>query len=112
MRRDVERLSDILDAINLIEVHGADDRLDFDGSVVIRYFCLKQVEIIGEAVFKLSDDLKGRHSEVPWKKIERTRHILVHDYFDVDWDILWDILQKHLPPLRSQVEVILKSEPS
>jgi uncharacterized protein with HEPN domain len=75
MRRDVERLSDILDAINLIEVHGADARVDFDGSVVIRYFCLKQVEIIGEAVFKLSDEIKGRHPDVPWKKIERTRHI-------------------------------------
>ncbi len=110
MRRDTDRLRDMLDAISLIETEGTDVREVFDTSIVIRYFCLKQVEIIGEAVFKLSSELKERHPDVPWDKIERTRHILVHDYFDVDWDILWDILQKHLPSLQAQVVVILQQE--
>jgi uncharacterized protein with HEPN domain len=68
---------------------------------------LKQVEIVGGAVFKLDRKFKSDHPEVPWKKIEGTRHILVHEYFDVDWGVLWDILQWHIEPLRLQVQKIL-----
>lgn len=66
------------------------------------------MQIIGEASFKLSDAVRDAHSEVPWKSIIGMRHILVHDYFDVEWDVLWEVLQTRLAPLRAQVEAIFK----
>lgn len=71
---------------------------------------LKHIEILGEAVFKLSDDLQQRHPQVPWAKVEKTRHILVHDYFDVNWDIVWRIATTHLVELKPQIESVIASE--
>lgn len=71
---------------------------------------LKHVEILGEAIFKISDALKSRYPEVPWSKVEKTRHILVHDYFDVNWDILWRIVTEHLMDLKPQIEHVMEAE--
>jgi uncharacterized protein with HEPN domain len=46
--------------------------------------------VIGEAINRLSVELRGRHPEVPWRQILATRHRIVHAYFDLDWQILWD----------------------
>lgn len=107
MRSARERLEDILDFIQMIQQHLPDSREAYDADIVMKYFLMKQVEIIGEAVFKLDKTFKDAHPEVPWKRIEGTRHVLVHDYFDVDWGVLWDILQMHIEPLRLEVERIL-----
>jgi uncharacterized protein with HEPN domain len=108
MRSDDERLLDILDAIAAIHRHPSADRARYDADELLRFFLLKQVEIIGEAVFRLGDPTRAAHPEVPWDKVMRTRHILVHDYFDVDWSILWDILQNHIEPLGIEVERIVR----
>lgn len=107
MRSTDERLEDILESIRLIEAHMPQSREAYDADVVIRYFLLKQVEIVGEAAFKIDKAFKDEHPEIPWRKIEGTRHILVHDYFDVDWGVLWDIIQLHIEPLKTQVEIVL-----
>ena len=83
-RADAARLQDILDAIAAIERHPLENRDAFDADELLRFFVLKHIEILGEAVCKLSADLKQRHPQVPWDKVEKTRHILVHDYFDVN----------------------------
>lgn len=97
----------MLDCMDLIDAHLPPERTAYDANVVLRFFLLKQVEIIGEAAYKLDRDFKERHPKIPWKKIEGSRHIFVHDYFDVDWDILWDILALHIGPLRKGIEAIL-----
>lgn len=109
-RGDCARLQDLLDAISAIERHSTSERAAFDADELLRFFVLKHVEMIGEAVFKLSNELKARHPQVPWVKIEKTRHILVHDYFDVNWDIVWRIVERHLPVLKPQVIDVMKSE--
>lgn len=106
MRSDRERLEDILDAIAAIERHPIADRADFDANELLRFFLLKHVEIIGEAVYKLSPELKQAHPAVEWTKVARCRHVLVHDYFDIDWDILWAIVRQHVPVLRQQIRAI------
>lgn len=103
MRNHVQRLEDMLECMDLIIEHMPPDRGAYDSNIVLRYFLLKQVEIIGEAAYKLDRGFKDRHPEVPWKKIEGARHIFVHDYFDLDWSILWDILVLHIPPLRERI---------
>ena len=107
-RADTERLRDMLDAIAAIQRHPAASAEAFIADEVLRMFALKQVEIIGEAVFRTSAGLKAAHPGVPWSAIEKTRHIFVHDYFEIEWDKLWRIVNEHLEPLREQIEVILK----
>lgn len=109
-RGDQARLQDILEAITAINRHPLTARSLFDADELLRFFVLKHIEIIGEAIFKLSDGLKARHPQVPWIKVEKTRHILVHDYFDVNWDIVWRIVTEHLPVLKTQVEEVLVIE--
>jgi uncharacterized protein with HEPN domain len=111
-RGDAARLHDIRDAIDAVDRHPVTERADFDADELLRFFVLKHIEIIGEAVFKLSDDLKSRHAQVPWHKIEKARHILVHDYFDVNWDIVWSIREHHLPSLKSLIDEVIAAEES
>lgn len=68
---------------------------------------VRNLEIIGEAAKKLPAQTRRDHPEVEWKKISGLRDILVHDYFGIDLDIVWDILQNKLPVLVEQVQRIL-----
>ena len=107
-RSDEQRLRDILEAIATIERHATDDHERFARDEPLRWLFRSQVQIIGEASFKLSDALRGAHPEVPWRAIVGMRHILVHDYFEVEWDVLWEVLQTRIVPLRGQIEAILQ----
>jgi uncharacterized protein with HEPN domain len=107
-RTDDQRLRDILEAIATIERHATDDHDRFRRDEPLRWMFRSQVQIIGEASFKLSASVRDAHPEVPWRAIVGMRHILVHDYFDVEWDVLWEVLQTHIAPLRAQMEAILK----
>ncbi|MBQ2076666.1 MAG: DUF86 domain-containing protein, partial [Bacteroidales bacterium] len=61
------------------------------------------IQIIGEAIYKLSKEFKDTHSETPWRIIEKMRHILVHDYFSVDIEIMWLVIQDDIPILKQQI---------
>jgi uncharacterized protein with HEPN domain len=71
----------------------------------------RNIEIIGEAARRLSDDFRNQHPEIPWRVIMATRHILAHDYDAVDNDIVWRILTDHLPPLIKQLHALLPPPP-
>ena len=68
---------------------------------------VRNLEIVGEAVKKLPPQTKRDHPEVEWKKIAGLRDILVHDYFGIDMDIVWDVVQNKLPVLTEQMHRIL-----
>jgi hypothetical protein len=65
------------------------------------------IQIIGEAAAGVSDDLTTTHPEVPWRQIIATRNRVVHGYFEVDLDILWDVAVRDVPGLVDQVQRIL-----
>jgi uncharacterized protein with HEPN domain len=67
--------------------------------------------IVGEAAWRLSKAVKDAHPHVPWRQIEGMRHILVHDYFKVDWNIVYITAQTHIPAFKPVVEEILASLP-
>jgi uncharacterized protein with HEPN domain len=66
------------------------------------------LQIIGEAARALSSDLKHQHPEMPWSKIIGMRNILVHDYFGIDVDVVWAVVERDLPGLKLQIETILQ----
>ena len=72
------------------------------------YAVVKNMEIIGEASNLLTDDFKNVHSETPWKQITGMRNYIVHEYFQVDNTVIWDVIQNDLPQLEQQVKEYLK----
>ncbi|MFN4144499.1 MAG: DUF86 domain-containing protein [Runella sp.] len=66
------------------------------------------MEIIGEATAAISDALKDKFPEVEWQPIKRFRNIIVHEYFGVSTQILWGVVQKELPILKQQIQVIVE----
>ncbi|MHC4645550.1 MAG: HepT-like ribonuclease domain-containing protein [Planctomycetota bacterium] len=71
---------------------------------------VRSIEIIGEATKKIPDDLKHRHAGIEWKAIAAMRDRLIHAYFGVDYDIVWDVVTNKIPMLQQQIERILKEE--
>jgi uncharacterized protein with HEPN domain len=103
-------LTDILDSCkaiieyteNLSFDHFSNDRKTY--SAVIREF-----EIIGEAVGKLPDDMKNRHTDIEWQDIKDFRNLLIHEYFGVDLEIVWNVIQEDISNLIETVTEIRNS---
>ncbi len=68
---------------------------------------VRNLEIIGEAAKAISSELKSQHVDVEWKKMAGLRDLLIHQYFGIDKEIIWDIVQSKVPPLVEQMRRIL-----
>jgi uncharacterized protein with HEPN domain len=110
-RSDRLRLQDILDAIDEVGRYLPADQTEFDSNPPLQSHIYRHVMIIGEAAFRLSKSMKAQHPEIPWSKIEGMRHILVHDYFKVDWGIVFATARDYVPALKPVIEPILASLP-
>lgn len=106
--KDKGRLEHILDAINGIlsekELYTLEQVKE---SKLLFYGFTKYVEIIGEAVYMLTKEFRECHTDVDWKQIERMRHVLVHGYYMVDPESLWDTIQNDIPELKPYIEQYL-----
>ena len=102
--RDRDRLEHIVEAIDRI-LNNTDfkSRDELDADNLIYYGIVKSIEIIGEAAYKLTRAFCREHSETPWEFIAKMRHVLVHDYYQIDPDAVWKVIQEDLPPLREQI---------
>ena len=80
---------------------------EFIKNEILKRACSRSLEIIGEAVKNLSPDFKKRYKEIEWKKIAGLRDKMIHGYFGVNWDIVWDVIKNQIPKLKEQVENIL-----
>ena len=81
---------------------------DFLSDTMLRFAVERQLEIIGEAANHLSDDLKENFNEIEWRKIVSFRNFLVHEYFGIDIELVWDIATTKLLPLQTVVRRILE----
>jgi len=108
--RDAEWLQNVLDAIGKVEWRTRGGRTLFDADDVLQDAIIRQVAIIGQAVKRLSEDVKRTYPDIPWREIAGMRDILVHDYNDVDLDIVWAVVEKDLPALKAVVQKALATE--
>ena len=70
---------------------------EFIKNEILKRACSRSLEIIGEAVKNLSPDFKKRYKEIEWKKIAGLRDKMIHGYFGVNWDIVWDVIRNQIP---------------
>lgn len=107
---DKVRILHIIDAINEVEkylVHISFE--DFLSNSEKRFATIKQIEIIGEACNQLSDEFKSTYPQIEWKPIRGFRNISIHEYFGVNFRLVWEIAQNDLPVLKKQFSEALKS---
>jgi uncharacterized protein with HEPN domain len=110
LRSDRERLLDILDAIERINRQAAHGRARFEEDEVVQTAVVRWIEIVGEAVRGLSDELRDRHPEIPWRQIVAMRNIVIHTYFELDTDAVWLAVEQDLPKLEVKVRELLDQE--
>ena len=109
MRNDRALLQDILEAINEVMENTPSTQEAFDADKFVRSHLLRHIQIIGEASWRLSDSLKDQNPKVPWKGIAGMRHVLVHDYFEVNWTRVYETARDHVPALKPMIQEILSS---
>jgi uncharacterized protein with HEPN domain len=109
VRDDTGRLRDILEAIHRIDRHVQKGRHEFDEDELIQVWIVHHLQIIGEAARGLSSDFRSTHPEVPWTDVVAMRNLLVHEYFGVDLQEVWETTVNDLPRLREFVEKMLRS---
>ena len=101
-------LEHIFESIVEIENHikGVSEN-DFMDDIKTQDAVMRRIEIIGEAVKNLPKSIKDKNPKIKWKNIAGTRDILIHEYFGVDKDLVWDIVKKDIPKLKKQISKIL-----
>lgn len=110
MKDDRVFLLHIRDAIDQVIEYTAGGRDAFLRDRKTQDAVVRNLEIIGEAVKRLSPTLRAAHPDVPWKRIAGTRDKMIHDYFGVDWPLVWQVVEKELPVLAEEVRAILSKE--
>ena len=102
-------LEHILESIGEIEKYTKNiSKKRFFDSVMIQDAVVRRLEIIGEAVKNLPTSFKNRYPKIPLKKIAGTRDILIHEYFGVNVDLVWKIVNKNIPQLKKQISKLLE----
>jgi len=110
MSRDVlVYFEDILEAIKRIDTYTTDFHLDrFKSDPKTVDAVVRNFEIIGEAVKKIPDSIRKQHPSIEWQKIAGLRDILIHEYFGIDAEIIWDVIQTKLPSFKNTISKIIQ----
>ncbi len=110
-RSDKEFILDMLTACERIINYTRNmDFEDFENNDLVLDAVVRNIEILGEATKRISDEFKDKYSEIPWKEIARTRDKIIHFYFGVDVDIIWDIVQADIPDLSKKLRFLIEQE--
>ena len=107
MRDDRLWLLDMLGAIEKIEKYAAKGRQAFYEEELIQVWIIYYIQVIGEAANQLSPSFRQSYSEIPWSNVTTMRNVLVHHYFGIDLEEIWDTVCIDLPPLKVKIQEIL-----
>jgi uncharacterized protein with HEPN domain len=106
---DLTRLHNMLDAArNAVQFTRGRSRSSLQRNKMLELALTRLLEIIGEAAKEISEDLRTTYPEIAWYKMSGMRNRLIHGYFDVDQEMVWETVTRELPPLIAQLENILK----
>lgn len=108
MRDPRERLRDILEAISAIERYLGRGRTALEQDELLQGWFVRHLQIIGEAARALPEDVRTMAPDIEWPKIIGMRNVLVHGYFDIDLDIVWNAASRDAPALKPLIERLLK----
>jgi uncharacterized protein with HEPN domain len=97
-----------LEAIAAIDRYRDRDRSAFEQDELLQVWFLRHLQIIGEAGRRLPEEIRHLAPDIPWHKIIGMRNILVHGYFAIDLDVVWDAVQRDVPLLKPAVEAMLE----
>jgi uncharacterized protein with HEPN domain len=101
-------LRHILVEVDYLLASGRDLTFDaFVSDATLRRAFVRSLEIIGEASKKVPADFRAQHPAMDWRAMAGMRDRLIHDYFGVDYEIVWDVVQNRIPELRRQIASIL-----
>ena len=108
---DVSRLQHILEAAQkAVRYTKTRKRVDLDTDELLALGLIRLLEIIGEAAWGISEDLRRRYPEIAWRQMSGMCNHLIHGYFDVDNDLVWETVTIELPPLITQIKAVIKKE--
>ena len=108
----LEYLRHIMDEIEYLIGRSANlSKEDFLGDETLKRAFVRSIEIIGEAVKKIPSDFKQKYCHIEWRAMAGMRDKLIHDYFGIDYEIVWDVVTNNIPTLRLKIKEILDKEP-
>ncbi|QKY70682.1 DUF86 domain-containing protein [Lentibacillus sp. CBA3610] len=107
MKDDNVYLRHILECIENIESYIPNGESDFFSSKLIQDAVIRNLEIVGEATKRISQDFRKQHPQLPWREMAGLRDILIHNYFGVDNGIVWNVIEKEIPTLKEQITDLL-----
>lgn len=104
-------LQDIVNAADRIASYVKDmTRSEFEADQMRIDAVIRNLQIIGEAVKKIPDSIREDYPSVAWHNIAGLRNRVIHVYFNIDMDVIWDVVQSKLPPLRMQIQQLIKEK--
>lgn len=108
---DLQRVSHMLIAIKKIFAYTENlGYKEFHEQELVQDAVMKNFEVLGEAAYHVSKELKDKYQQIKWKEVQGLRHVLVHDYYKVNPEILWNTKEEHLHDLQINVEELIQTE--
>ena len=108
---DATRLHHILDsARKAVRFTSEKNRGDLDADELLALALVRLLEIIGEASTGITEGFRAKYPEIPWRQMADTRNRLIHGYFDINYELIWETATRELPPLVAKLEKALAQE--
>lgn len=107
----LDYLQDMLNSIQEIEsfINGRSYE-EFNENKMLKNAVVRSLEVLGEASKNIPEEVKMKHSEIPWKRISGMRDKLIHNYFGVDYRMVWEVSKNKIPEIKPLVENLIKKE--